>query len=51
MRIKAEQIKYEPEDDVLNVFLSDEKIEDSYEVEPHCSFAENQLEYLSTKFT
>ncbi len=29
------EIKYEPEDDVLNIFFSKNKIDDSYEVEPH----------------
>lgn len=29
------EIKYEPEDDVLNVFFSKNKIDDSFEVEPH----------------
>jgi len=28
------EIKYEPEDDVLNIFFSKNKIDDSYDVEP-----------------
>jgi len=28
------EIKYEPDDDVLNVFFSKEKIDDSFDVEP-----------------
>jgi len=33
------EIKYEPEDDVLNVFFSDNKIDDAYEVENFDSLA------------
>ncbi|HEY4694732.1 MAG TPA: DUF2283 domain-containing protein [Candidatus Nanoarchaeia archaeon] len=29
------EIKYEPEEDVLNVFFSKEKVDDSFDVEPH----------------
>lgn len=29
------ELKYEPEEDVLNVFFSKEKIDDSFDVEPH----------------
>ena len=28
------EVKYEPEEDVLNAFFSKEKIDDSYDVEP-----------------
>lgn len=35
MKLEVLEIKYEPEDDVLNVFFSKEKIDDSFEVEPH----------------
>ncbi len=31
-RLDVLEIKYEPEDDVLNVFFSEEKIDDAYEV-------------------
>jgi len=34
MEPKVMEIKYELEDDVLNVFFSKEKIDDSYNVEP-----------------
>ena len=35
MKHSIYEIKYEPEDDVLNVFFSKNKIEDSFEVDPH----------------
>lgn len=35
MKYAIYEIKYEPEDDVLNVFFSKNKVEDSFEVEPH----------------
>ena len=35
MRPEIQEVKYEPEDDVLNVFFSKEKIDDSFDVEPH----------------
>jgi len=34
MEPKVLEIKYEPQDDVLNVFFSNEKIDDSYDL-PH----------------
>ena len=38
-KINVDAIKYEPEDDVLNVFFSDNKIDDGYEVENFDSLA------------
>lgn len=35
MEPKIIEIKYEPEDDVLNVFFSKNAIDDSYDLEPH----------------
>lgn len=32
-KLEVLEIKYEPEDDVLNVFFSKEKVEDSFDVE------------------
>ena len=34
MKLDILEIKYEPEDDVLNVFFSKNKIDDAFEVEP-----------------
>jgi uncharacterized protein YuzE len=35
MESEVSELKYEPEDDVLNVFFSKNKVDDSYDVEPH----------------
>lgn len=35
MEAEIIEIKYEPEDDVLNVFFSKNSIDDSFDVDPH----------------
>lgn len=35
MESEVSELKYEPEDDILNVFFSKNKVDDSYDVEPH----------------
>ena len=35
MESEVSELKYEPEDDVLNVFFSKNKVDDSYDIEPH----------------
>lgn len=38
-KVNVDSIKYEPEDDVLNVYFSDKDIDDAYEVEDFDSLA------------